>query len=92
MVQIHSPRPFFICGHLEDRFEKPSVSGIRPNQRQASSFPPEQTTRLWKAEPFLANVIWILQTSHLTACKTWASFRNPIASVTESSEKRSWPG
>ncbi len=33
-----------------------------------------------------------LQTSHLTACKTWASFRNPIASVTESSEKRSWPG
>ena len=52
-------RPFFICGHLEDRFEKPSVSGIRPNQRQASSFPPEQTTRLWKAELFLANVIWI---------------------------------
>ena len=52
-------RPFFICGHLEDRFEKPSVSGIRPNQRQASSFPPEQTTCLWKAELFLANVIWI---------------------------------
>jgi len=79
----------------EDRKLAESISNVTRSKLQINASQKIETCRLSTAQtrPCAAPPSsGFLQTSHLTACKTWASFRNAIASVTESSEKRSWPG